>query len=314
MLMLTEKMMFEDKVDYIFPTCSSAMLAAQAALTSDNGYFMFSAEGGASDIVKNYQDYPYFFVTNAHSAHQLPALVDLFKEQGISKVFITYYTGQHGLEYWDAASDAFAKNGITIVNLGGASIPGDIQDMTPIIMQAQASDAQAYLQFAYQGPNYLAIETMQALNYNPEFMLFSNAICTEIFTRNFEPEIINGVSGWAAWVPQAHPAAAEFDREFRAANPGMIVDFWTHIYYDIIFDILEEAITKVGTLDNTALAEFMNSGYKFQTRIGEMWYVNNSMHRDAYLGQIGQWQNGRVELIGVGQRTAAPLVPKPEWP
>ena len=315
MLMLTDRLMFEDQVDILLPTCSSGFIAAQAEVANANGFFLFSAEGGASEIVKNYQDFPYFFVTNSHSAHQVPALVELFQANNITTAFVVHLNDQHGMEYLDAVNELFPPAGIEILQV--MSIAADQPDYTPIIQAAMASGAQAYLQFAYQGQNYPAIETMIALNYNPEFLLFSVGVSREEIIEVFAPnghEIANGIFSWSVWARDSHPATREFYDNWRRDNPGMILDFWTHLQYDIIFDILEEVIIAVGSLDNTKIAEYLNSGVRFETRVGPMWYENNSVAREAYLGNIGQWQDGEWQLIDGSGKTADPIIPKPPWP
>jgi hypothetical protein len=68
-----------------------------------------------------------------------------------------------------------------------------------------------------------------------------------------------------------------------------------------------------GTLDNTAIAALLGSGHRFTTGIGEVWYEQNSMAGDAYLGHIIQWQNGVPQLVDPGRgRTAQPIIPFPE--
>ena len=310
MLMLTDRMMFEDQVDFIFPTCSSAMLTAQAEITNQNGFFLFSAEGGASTIVQNWQDFPYFFVTNAHSAHQVPALRDLLVEQGLMSVFIVHLNDQHGMEYRDAAHALFPPAGINIVET--VMIPPDIADMTPIVMDAMASGADAFFMAAYEAQVMPILETMSHLDYRPGLMLFTTFITQERFMLTVGPEFSHGVMGFGTWVPHSNAATQRFHDDFRAAFPGAPMDYWTHLYYEVIFEIFEEALVTAGTLDNTAVAALLASGHRFTTGIGEVWYEQNSMAANAYLGHIIQWQYGVPQLVDPGHgRTADPIIPFP---
>ena len=314
MLMLTDRMMFEDRVDFILPTCSSAMLTAQAEVTNQNGFFLFSAEGGASTIVENWQDFPYFFVTNAHSAHQIPAMRDLFLEQNIMSVFVVHLNDQHGMEYMNACERYLVPAGIDIVN--SVMIPPDIADMTPIIMDAMASGAQAFFMAAYAAQIYPALEIMAALDYRPDAIIFTTAITTDQFPWAFpdNPGIVEGVMGFGTWVPHSNEVTQRFYDNFRADFPDSVIDYWTHLYYEVIFEIFEQAIVTAGTLNNSAIAALMGSGHVFETSIGPVWYVQNSLAPEAYLGHIIQWQNGIPELVDPGRgRTADPIIPMPAW-
>jgi len=315
MLMLTDRLMFEDKVDFIFPTCSSAMLTAQAEVTNQNGFFLFSAEGGASTIVENWQDFPYFFVTNSHSVQQVPAMRNLFVEQGIDTVFIVYLNDQHGTEYINAARRVLPPAGINII--GEEMIPPDIADIEPVIRNAMNSGAKGFFMPAYAAQIYPALEAMQGLDYRPELVVFTTAITTDLFPNRYadDPAMVEGVCGFGAWVPHSNPVTQAFYDRFKAAfGQDVVIDYWTHLYYEVIFELFEAALVASGSLDNTKLAELLGSGARFDTSIGPVWYEQNSLAGEAYLGHVIQWQNGRPELVDPGPgRTATPITPMPPW-
>jgi len=313
MLMLTDRMMFEDQVDFMFPTCSSAMLTAQAEVTNQNGFLLFSAEGGASTIVENWQDFPYFFVTNSHAQHQIPALANLMTEQGLSSIFVVYLNDQHGMEYMTAVGRVMPSAGIEIV--ANVMIPPDIADTTPIVMDAMASNADVFFLAGYAAQIYPMLEVMAGLDYRPGIVAFTTAITTDQFTNAFadNPGIVEGVMGFGTWVPHSNEVTQDFYDRFRAAFPDTIVDYWTHFHYELIFQIFEQAIVTAGTLDNSRIAEVMAT-HTFDTSIGPVWYVNNSLAPEAYFGHIIQWQGGVPELVDPGfGRTAEPIIPMPPW-
>jgi len=156
------------------------------------------------------------------------------------------------------------------------------------------------------------LEAIAALNYTPEIILFTTQITQERFLRAVGPEFSHGVMGFGTWVPQSNAATQKFANDFRAAFPEAPFDYWTHLYYQVIFEIFEQALVMSGSLDNTKLANLFASGQRFQTSIGDVWYENNSMAGEAYLGHIIQWQNGVPQLVDPGPgRTAQPIIPFP---
>ena len=84
-------------------------------------------------------------------------------------------------------------------------------------------------------------------------------------------------------------------------------------YYSVL-QIFQQAVEGAGTLDNAAVAEYMKT-HSFETIMGTIWYENNAIAAECYLGNVGQWQNGVFEVIDVdpARRTADPIIPKPEW-
>ena len=310
MLRLSEKLMTEDKVDFIFPSCSTAFLFAQAAVTNDHGYLLFSAEGGAAELATLYDRLPLFFSTANHSVTQVPAMANMLAEQGVKSAYITFINDQHGIEYSAAAGPALAAAGIDI--LGMKALPFDIADLTPILNDAKASGADAFLQFAYPDQNFPAVGQAMAIGYNPDVFLLGPGGNMDVITWIYG-EAADGIMGFGGWNAKSSPAAAAFVDQFHAANPGVGIDWWGHLPYYAVLQIFQQAVEGAGTLDNAAIAEYMKNN-RFETVMGTVWYENNAFAAECYLGNVGQWQNGVFEVLDIGsRRTAEPIVPKPSW-
>jgi ABC-type branched-subunit amino acid transport system substrate-binding protein len=214
------------------------------------------------------------------------------------------------MEYSDAAAALFPPAGINIVNT--VMIPPDIADMTPVVMDAMASGAELFFMAAYEAQVMPTLEIMAALDYRPSMMLFSTFITQERFMLTVGPEFSHGVMGFGTWVPHSNAATQKFHDDFKAAFPDAPFDYWTHLYYEVIFEIFEQALVTAGTLDNSKIAALLGSGHRFDTSIGPVWYENNSMAAEAYLGHVIQWQNGVPQLVDPGRgRTADPIIPFP---
>ena len=52
----------------------------------------------------------------------------------------------------------------------------------------------------------------------------------------------------------------------------------------------------------------------FNTVLGDTWYENGLMAKESHPAEIGQWQNGVIELVGGNKTTADLIYPKPAWP
>lgn len=316
MTRLYEKLILEDKVDFLLPPVSTAFLYAAAPIADKYGYLLIGAEGGSTTLEESIDKYPGFFSTLNFSDTQIPALVDMFTEQGIDSAYIVYIEDLHGTEYSGAAKPALEAAGIEVN--GMKSIPADIQDMTSIINDAKDSGSDAFLLFAYPDQNFLAMGQAMAMGYNPDVFLVGPGGNFEFIKGVFGGDAaVEGLMSWGGWNVKSSESAAKFAEEFleyTKDDPKVSIDWWGHLPYYAGLEMLQQAIEKAGTLDNAKVIEVLKSE-KFDTVMGEVWFDNQLLADECYLGNIGQWQNGIFEVIDVGEnRTADPIVPKPEWP
>jgi branched-chain amino acid transport system substrate-binding protein len=311
-----EKLILEDKVDFLIPPVSTAFLNAMAPIADRYGYNVIGAEGGSTTLKESIAKYPGFFSTLNFSDTQIPALIDVLKEGNVTSAYIVYIEDLHGIEYSEAAAAAFPGAGIEI--RGTKSVPPDIQDMTTIINDAKASGAQAFLVFAYPDQGFLAVGQSMALAYNPEVYLIGPGGNFEFVKGVFGGDAaVEGLMSWGGWNTKSSPKAAEFAARFLEEYkdaPEVSIDWWGHLPYYTGLEVLAQAIEKAGSLDNAKVRDVIRTEH-FDPVMGDVWFENNLLANDCYLGNVGQWQNGIFEVIDVsGHRTAAPVFPKPNWP
>ncbi|MDR2487691.1 MAG: amino acid ABC transporter substrate-binding protein [Clostridiales Family XIII bacterium] len=339
---LYEKLCTEDKVDLLLPPVSTAFLFAAAQVAQRYGYLLIAGEGGAKELEKSIEACPNFFSCLNFAATQVPALVEIFKEQGIKSAYIVYIEDQHGTEYFQAAQDAFSAAGIEL--LGEKAVPADPStiDFGAIINDAKASKAQAFLTFTYPDQGIPLAATSISLDYNPEVYLMGSGGSFDFIKAALAGEsgiapddMVEGMMAWGAWNEKSSPEAKAFSEKFKAYygpdglnllnNPDagdkiVYQDWWGHTCYQAVVDIMQQAVENAGALnadgiiDNTKLVDYVKDNH-FQTVLGDTWFENNMLAADCYLGNVAQWQKGIFEVIDVGdRRTAEPIVPKPAWP
>ena len=107
MTRLLEKLIIQEKVDFILPPWSTAMLFATAPIANKNGYILIGGAGGAMKL-KDF-DLPYFFQTLNFAESQVPALADIFKELGVKRAAIIFHKDLHGVEYYEMAVPGMKK-------------------------------------------------------------------------------------------------------------------------------------------------------------------------------------------------------------
>jgi branched-chain amino acid transport system substrate-binding protein len=315
MTRLLDKLILQDKVDFLFPPTSTAFLFAAAAIANRHGYVLIGAEGGATsleDLLKT-GTMPYFFMVLAFSDHyQMPVLADIYKEVGVKTVAINYIEDLHGIEYSGVATREFNKKGIEVKMI--KSTPPDIKDVSPILKEAQRLNVDAYVSFTYPPVTFPTVLTAQAIGYNPRSMMLGPGGNFEVIKNVCGADTIEGIMAEGAWNTKSSKALADFVRRYTARNDPSTLDWWGHDVYYASLQIIKQAIEKAGTLDQEKIRDVIATG-KFDTILGPTWFEDQMLAKDCYPGQIGQWQNGIFEVIDPGpKRTAAPIYPKPPWP
>ena len=311
---LLVKTMTQDKPDFVLSPCSTAGLQAAAPIYNQYGYLMIGAEGGGTDTRPLYDQYPDVFFTTSFSVHQVPKMTEIFNELGVKKVFITYMQDAHGLEYLETTEEEFPEAGIEFEAIAA---PWDFADMTPIITQAMAYGADAFVAYCYPPWNASLIGSAISMGYNPNAWVCGPGGSQQSFYDEAGGMAINGMMFEGAWSVNSGPAYADFAKriaEHYKNDSNWGPEWWGSAGYWGAMEMLQIAIEETGTLDNHTIADYFRSNV-IQTSLGPMQYVNHELTVDSWAGMIGQYLNGVTEVIDVGaKRTATPLYPKPDWP
>ena len=314
MVKLLEKLILEDKVDLIFPPCSTSWLYAAAPIANKYGYVLLGAEGGAESLEKMIVDLPYVFMVLNYSKTQLPVLADQFAEWGVKTAAVTFLEDLHGVEYSNRALNEFPKRGIEITVL--KSHPFEIQDMSPIIKAAQDANVDAFCSMSYPGQNILAAAQARELGYNPKVFFETVGPFAPWFRDALGgANVVEGLMGGGAWNKKSSPAAADFYDACIARFGEGGIDLWGNLYYWGSYQFLEQALVKCGNLDQAKLRDIVATE-KFDTALGPTWFdEEHCLAKECHPGEIGQWINGEWEVVlPKDKATATPIFPKPAWP
>jgi len=313
---LTEKLILEDKVDGLWSSNSTAMIFAQAPIACKYDHLLLTFEGGATTIKDALPSLPYVFINLSFSDwYQLPVFADMLAAKGVKTAFVTYIADLHGLEYSGVAGTEFGRVGIKI--LGNVSLPPDLKDFAPIIMDAKASGADAFCCFGYPDQVMPVTGTAIALGYNPKAVIMGPGANFGFYHTAFGPAV-DGVTCFATASRGTSPAIKDMYDKIYAGKPEDANDWWGHPLYWAALDIWKAAVEKVGRVDQKALRDTLATE-KLDTVLGPTWFTifgggGGMMAKECHPGEIGQWQNGVCEIVG-GKITTAPFVyPKPAWP
>jgi len=346
MTQLLEQALANDKPDLLLGVQSTAFLFAAAPIVQRYGYLMIGAEGGAKELAdmipQMMQDYGQVgvFPLLSYSETQVPALIKLIQDLGVTSVYCAYINDLHGIEYWTYSEQLFRQAGIEIKG----SEPVDPADVKPeiIVNNAAASGAQAFLGYLYPDQAIPVTLTAVALDYDPDMYLLGPGLCYDIMSLPFfgDPtqQKMTGIMGWGAWNEASSPRAKAYSEMFKnywieegsfwrfadgSFNPDgpVFQDWWGHTVYYSAMQIYQQAVENAGELDengvlNQATLIDYIANNTFDTVLHpQLRFTNNVLTDEFYYGNVGQWQHGIFEVIDADtRRTADPIFPKPPWP
>ncbi len=321
MTRLTEKLILEDKVDFLWPACGSAFLFAQGPIANKYGYVLVTAEGGATTIKDMLPALPYVFCSlNFSDWYQIPVLADMLAAAGAKTAYVTYMADVFGIEYSGVTGNEFGRVGIKII--ANVSIPPTLKDFAPIVLEAKASGADVFMVLAYPDQVMPITGTAIALGYNPKAMVCGPGANFGFYHTTFGPAV-EGVSAFATFNRKTSPALNELADKLYNGKPEEINDWWGHCLYWASLDIWKAAVEKAGAIDQKKVRDIIATT-KLDTVLGSTWFTmfgdgGGLLAKECHPGEIGQWQSGVMEVVGGGnwpatKLTASFVYPKPAWP
>lgn len=307
MTKLLEKLILEDKVDFVLPPWSTAFLFAAAPIANKYNYILIGSAGGAVKLKEMMPNLPYFFQVLNFADTQMPVLADVLVELGVKSAAIIFIGDLHGIEYSGVAVPEFAAKGID-VKMVKSYTPG-IKDLSPMLKEAKALGVDAFIGFTYPDETFLV--TQQAIELGIDFKAFHLNVGSSMtpYKQTFG-DAIEGVMAPGVWSIKSK-AGQEFASRFKQAHGREPDDYWGQLYYYASLQHFQQAIEEAGTLDQKKIRDLLETK-TYDTILGPFKYDNHFFQ--GYQGRMGQWQKGVFEIIDPGaNRTAAPI-PKPAWP
>lgn len=309
MTKLLEKAIMEDKVDFVWAPWSTAMLFAAAPVANKHKYILLGNAGGCMKLKEFLPKMPYVFSVLNMAEQQMPELVNILAENKVKSVAILFIQDLHGIEYRDEALKELKKAGIKVVF--ARSFPHGTKDLIPQLKEAKTANVDAFLGFVYPDEAFLITGQAMEVGFDPKvFFLTVGPMLTQ-YRDAFTAKGVEGIMGGGAWNEKTSPAAKQLAE--RLMNKYKGVEYWGQLFYYSSMQFFEQAIEKAGTLNQEKIRDVMAAS-TFDTAMGPMKF--DKLHVNmTFPGHIGQWQNGKWEIIDPGaKRTAKPEFPKPKWP
>ncbi|WP_316237922.1 amino acid ABC transporter substrate-binding protein [Bradyrhizobium sp. SZCCHNR1015] len=306
-----ERLANQDKVDFILPPWGTGLNLAVGPTLNRLGYphlAVTSVTDKAPELAKRWANATFWLGTSAQISNGLAELLGKLKSEGKigGTVAMVSVADQFGIELAAAGREAFKKAGLTVAY--DKTYPMGSQDLQPLLKDAIASNADAFVAFSYPPDTIGLTEQAQLLKYNPKVFYVGVGTAFPLFKGKFGAGS-DGVMGIGGWNADA-PALKDYLARHKAAT-GQEPDRWASPITYASLQVLQQAIEKVGKVDRTAVAKEIREG-SFDTIIGKV-KLKDGLLQEVW--SVGQWQNGEFYALAPaslpGARAA--VVPKPEW-
>lgn len=303
---LTERLILEDEVDFIFPPWGTAANFAIAPLVSEYEMPTLGCTVSSQQLREEADEFPYFFTMLNQPDTQGGGLVDLLVELGVETVAVIHHTDLHGIEFADVTIPLLEEAEIEVVFV--RTYPPATEDLSQVLRQVQEADPDALIAFSYPPETFLMTAQMLEIGYSPDLFYATVGIAFPAYRDVFGVDIVEGTMGAGAWNPNVDIEGAQefFDRhvEMFDAEP----DRWASAACYASGQVLQQAIETVGTLDGEAVRDAIAEG-EFETILGTVTFEDQ--FNVTYPGEVGQWQDGEFEIVWpVENRTADPIYPR----
>ncbi|MGB9887634.1 MAG: amino acid ABC transporter substrate-binding protein [Moorellales bacterium] len=309
MTKLLEKLILEDKVDFVLPPWGTAFLYAAGPIANKHNYIMIGAAGGAVKLEEIMPNLPYFFQVLNYSRDQMPVLAQVLVELGVKTAAVVHHEDLHGVEYAEIGVPELQKAGIEVKMK--KSFPMGTKDLSPLLKEAKSLGVDAFIAFAYPDENILLTQQAMELGINFKAFFLSVGPSFPFFVQALGPNVMEGIMGGGAWNPKSGPGAKEF-MDLYMKHYGQEPNYWGELYFYSSLQHFQQAIEEAGTLDQAKIRDLLATK-TYDTFVGPFKYDSDRFFR-GHLGQIGQWQNGVFEVVDPGAHRTAPPMVKPAWP
>jgi len=305
---LTEKLLLDDKVHFIFPPWGTASSFAIAPVINKYKSPVIGTTSSSVKLKEMAPTTPYMFIMLNQPPEMGAALVDVCTEVGIKTAAVIHHTDLHGIEFAGCVVPQLVASGVDVLLY--KSYPMGAKDLSPLLKKVKSADVDALIGFSYPPGTFLMTGQMMAIGLNPKLFYTTVGVAYPAYRDKFGAKTVEGIMGAGVWNPKISSAAGKWFERYTK-RWGEEPDRWGTAESYASGEIYEEAIEITGNLDPTEIRDVIASK-KFDTVLGPVKF--EGQFNIYYPGQVGQWQNGEFLTVDKTNRQAQPIYPKPAWP
>jgi branched-chain amino acid transport system substrate-binding protein len=286
------KLLDVDKVDLVISAYATGVIApAMPIVMQKNKLFMALFGTGVNDNFK-YDKY-FQILPNGKETRLAPS--EGFLETAMTMdpkpktIAIVGADAEYAQTVLAGARETIKKLGLNVVY--DRSYPPNTTDFTPIIRAIQATNPEVVFVASYPPDSVGMVRASSELGLKTR--MFGGGMIGLAFTpikQQLGP-LLNGIIAYDVYVPEPtmkFPGVDDFLKRYQTQAQAKGVDplgYYLPPYTYAELQILAEAITKVGSLDDAKLADYIHKT-TFKTIVGDVKFADN-----------GEWEKSRVLFV-----------------
>jgi branched-chain amino acid transport system substrate-binding protein len=308
-----EKLIIEDKVDYIIGTWGTSLNFAIVPLAEKYRHPLIIFAGQSQQLASAVKagDLKWIFLVLPQSHVLGKHVADYLVYMGAKNIGIIYINDLHGIENAGAIYSALYAKGIMPVIY--ESYPLGVMDLSPLIKKLKDANVDALVACSYPDDHVLLIRQSIALDFSPKIWIDGpGSILPPLTVDLFGPEVMKGISHYhGARCFRDSPKFMEF-RERWYKYSGVYPPNGEMRQY-AAYEMLFQAIEKYG-LDREKVRDAL-AKETFETFMGKAKFLAGDYLDIEGQGFIGQWQGDVIdEVVWPLEVASAKPIVKPPWP
>jgi branched-chain amino acid transport system substrate-binding protein len=306
--LLYQKLITEDKVDFVLPPWGTAWQLSAAPVCEENKKVLITTiEGGD---LKKLGDKPYdyvFFSGETKPFKIAPSLADFLAYHNIKSVAITTVQTDLGIDLTKYLINEL--NGKNIEIRYRTEYPPDIKDASSILAAIAAKEAEAILFISYPADSLVLANALLRQKIEPKIVYFFLGPNYPFFYKTLAEK----TEGMMVWMSTNKSIAGEKFALWSSKLKEKGVDWDWADQPTIIagLEIMEQAITKAADFDNEKIRQVLITN-EFSTILGKIRYerVDGKWWVSTARPRIGQWIKGELRQVWpLDTKEADPVMP-----
>lgn len=250
---LYEKLITEDKVDFLLGPYGSAPTAAAAPIAEKYRIPLVAAHGSASQIYN--QGYQYVVGIQTPAKNYLRGVIDaiLLKDPRIQTIATLSEDDPFSQEVAEGAAAYAQVKGLEVVY--SAVYPATTQDVTPLLMEIKAYNPDILLGAGHLQEALLIVKQAKSLNLSPKAIGLSVGPSSPQFRENLRADA-NYILGATQWTPALRyqgddiwQTPAAFAEAFKASYPNYKSVPYQAAESTAALIVFQQALEKAATID-----------------------------------------------------------------
>jgi branched-chain amino acid transport system substrate-binding protein len=307
------KLITQDKVDLLLGTFSTLLNFPASAVAEKNGMLYVEPAGGAPKMFdRGFKKL--FFAQQATAGHQPDVFVDYIKSMPADQRPKTAAYPTQDDPFTTPVIESMQKQleALGVQTVYTTTYPADATNFQTIASAIAAAKPDLIAQGAVFEDGVGLIRSLQQLNYSPKMMFQTSAPSNAgQYSDGIGKANTEGVFYTVSWNEKAKtPGNDKFVAEYAKRYAGGIPAEDAADAY-AAGQVVQAAVEKVGSLDQTKLAEWLHSN-EVDSILGPLAWDETGAPTKQFL--LGQWQNGTPEIVAPkGAATVGSAVAKTPW-